>query len=409
MDMRIYKRYVDDSNQIAVVPPVGTVYDKDSQRLVVQQQQQDPNITEDERLADILLDIANSVMECVTMEGDTPSKNNDGKLPILEMKVWTDSDGILLYQHYEKPVSSKTVLNARSAHSAACKRSVHTQEVIRRLLNCSHRLSWEADVAPFVTDYMNRMKSAGYGEKYRKDVLEHALRIYDSKWEDDKNGIRPIFRPKEWKKEERKECKEKKRHEWSTKGGYIAPIFIPSTPGSELLRSMREVAKREAKEGIHFKIVEMGGRTLKAELQRSNPTATPGCAKDDCVVCETGRGGGGQCHKNNVNYKIECHLCPEGERAVYIGETARNLYTRAAEHRYNSSEEGSFKKKHMEENHEGMQEQFVAQVTHANRDCLTRQVREGVLIRRCTQNIMNTKAEWYQPALYRVQSEVIRN
>ena len=146
------------------------------------------------------------------------------------MKVWTDSDGVLLYQHYEKPVSSKTVLNARSAHSAACKRSVHTQEVIRRLLNCSHRLSWETGVAPFVTDYMNRMKSAGYGEKYRKDVLEHALRIYDSKWEDDKNGIRPIFRPKEWKKEERKECKEKKRHEWSTKGGYIAPIFIPSTP-----------------------------------------------------------------------------------------------------------------------------------------------------------------------------------
>ena len=94
---------------------------------------------------------------------------------------------------------------------------------------------------------------------------------------------------------------------------------------------------------------------------------------------------------------------------MYIGETARNLYTRAAEHRYNSSEEGSFKKKHMEENHEGMQEQFVAQVTHANRDCLTRQVREGVLIRRCTQNIMNTKAEWYQPALYRIQSEVIRN
>ena len=78
------------------------------------------------------------------------------------------------------------------------------------------------------------------------------------KLEEDENGTRPIFRPREWKHKERKNNKIKKKHEWSTKGGYIAPIFIPSTPGGELLKAMREVAKREAKEGINFKIVEMG-------------------------------------------------------------------------------------------------------------------------------------------------------
>ena len=66
-------------------------------------------------------------------------------------------------------------------------------------------------------------------------------------------------------------------------------------------------------------------------------------------------------------------------------------------------------KKHMDEHHEGMQSKFVAQVTHTNKDCMTRQVREGVMIRKHSQNIMNTRAEWYQPALYRVQNEVIRD
>ena len=135
--MMLFERYVDDSNQMAVVPPPGSKYDAEKQRVVMDPQQDDQHIPADERLAKILLDIANSVMRCVIMEADWPSKNKDLKMPILDMKVWTDADGVLLYQHYEKEVSSKTVLHAHSAHSAACERGVHTQEVLRRLMNCS--------------------------------------------------------------------------------------------------------------------------------------------------------------------------------------------------------------------------------------------------------------------------------
>ena len=121
--------------------------------------------------------------------------------------------------------------------------------------------------------------------------------------------------------------------------------------------------------GIRFKIVEVGGRTLKSELQRSNPTATPGCDKEDCLGCTVERGKGGKCHKNNVNYEIECHLCPEGNRPVYIGETSRNLYTRCKEHissersqgnNHNEDNESSFVRKHMETSHAGMTSKFVA-------------------------------------------------
>ena len=409
--MLLYERYVDDSNQVAVNKPLGARYNRELNKVVVDPQMinVDNVINADERMAKIMLDIANSIMPCIQMEGDWPTKNNDNKLPILDMKVWTDHDSNILYQHYEKPVCSKTVLNAESAHSSACKKSVHTQEVLRRLLNCSNRLDWKTEIAPFVTDYMTRMKIAGYGETYRKEVLKHALNIYFDKWKANNEGSRPIYRPKDYQKEERQRNKNIKKHTWAKKGGHIAPIFVPATPGSLLLKALRQVAEKEGKEGIRFNVVETGGRTMKRELQKSNPTAPPGCSKDDCLCCVGERGRGGPCHKANVNYEVVCMSCPENNRAKYIGETSRNLYTRMGEHSSEQEEEGSFMKKHREEFHNGEEGIFESRVTHVNRDCLSRQVREGVLIKNSSVVTMNTRSEWHQPSLYTIQKEIIRN
>ena len=319
-----------------------------------------------------------------------------------------DEEGTVLYTHYEKPMSNRSVLNSKSAHPASCKRSVHTQEVVRRILNCSKRLDWEKETAPVVTDYMLRMRKAGYNETYRETTLTNAINIYAKKVDDEKNNIRPIYRNKNWKKEERRKTKENKKKNWATKNGHIAPIFVPATPGGELARRMRRITEKEKKNGIHFNIVETGGRTLKSELQKSNPTADPGCDKQDCLPCSNGRGKGGKCHANNINYKIECLDCPENQRPVYHGETSKNLFTRASQHIGMRSQEESFMRKHEVEEHEGRTAEFDAKVTHTNRDCMSRQVREGVMIRRSKQPILNSKTEWFQPPIFRVVNEIIR-
>ena len=151
----------------------------------------------------------------------------------------------------------------------------------------------------------------------------------------------------------------------------------------------------------------MSGRRIKADLQKSNPTADPGCTKENCLACKEERGKGGKCHKGNINYEMECQLCPKENRSIYVGETSRNLYTRALEH-LNCKEEDGFIGKHMRECHPGEEKCFTARVTHTNKDCLTRQVREGVLIRRSSKPLLNTKTEWFQPPIFKVQSEVIR-
>ena len=163
------------------------------------------------------------------------------------------------------------------------------------------------------------MWKAGYSENYRKAILTQALAIYDKKWEDEEEGIRPVYRPKDYKKEERKKEKEEKRHNWAKRGNCIAPIFVPASPESTLLKMMKEEARKLENEGIKFNMVEMGGSTIKRELQRSNPTAPPGCNKEDCECCKRERGKGGPCHTNNVNYMVVCKECGESEKSVSIG------------------------------------------------------------------------------------------
>ena len=90
---------------------------------------------------------------------------------------------------------------------------------------------------------------------------------------------------------------------------------------------------------------------------------------------------------------MKCKLCPEDKPVVYIGETSRNLYTRSKEHleKYvgGSKMEKSFIYKHQADIHDGTEAQFSAKVTGTFRDCLTRQLREGVFIRRSEVPVLN--------------------
>ena len=145
-------------------------------------------------------------------------------------------------------------------------------------------------------------------------------------------------------------------------------------------------------------------------MQKSNPKATPGCADDRCLACKTGRGIGGNCRSSSVNYEVECQLCPAENKSKYIGESSRNLFTRGIEHtdKYRNRNSKSFMKKHQVKVHQGQPGDYTAKVTGRSMDCLTRQVREAVLIRRSQVPVLNAKTEWHQPALWRIQSEIYR-
>ena len=93
---------------------------------------------------------------------------------------------------------------------------------------------------------------------------------------------------------------------------------------------------------------------------------------------------------------------------TYLWKT--NLFTRCLEHvnNFRSGLQSSFMLKHQNSKHRGEEPNFKATVTARTRDCLGRQVREAILIRRSQVPLLNGKSEWHQPALFRVQHEMER-
>ena len=94
------------------------------------------------------------------------------------MKCWLDSSGNVMYTHYEKPTASKQIISVRSAHSGSCKRAVHVNELVRRMMNVSPSLSWAEYTVPVMEYYVRHMARAGYGE-YERNMAVISLYLCD--------------------------------------------------------------------------------------------------------------------------------------------------------------------------------------------------------------------------------------
>ena len=74
------------------------------------------------------------------MTTDCTENYEDGKLPILDLKVWIGENEErvykVLYMHYMKEVASRAVIHFRSSHSPEMKKNVMVNQVLRIIRNC---------------------------------------------------------------------------------------------------------------------------------------------------------------------------------------------------------------------------------------------------------------------------------
>ena len=178
VEVDMYERYVDDGNICAEATEPGLRYNEETGAMEWSEtaMMEDSGMEEDQRTARTVKDIANSIHPMIKMEENYPSKHEDRRLPILDLACWME-DNQLWFIHYEKDVSSKQLIPQRSALSVQVKRNVFVNECVRRLKNCSMGLPWEKK-AVFLTDYMARLKSAGYSQTFRIDILKQAVARY---------------------------------------------------------------------------------------------------------------------------------------------------------------------------------------------------------------------------------------
>ena len=393
--LRMHQRYVDDTNVAAKQSEIGARYD--GEKVVINDASiaEDAGVPPDERTMRLLQQVASSIHPSIRLTIDYPSKNPDGKVAMLDLKMWiTEIDGVkrLVHEHYEKDMASKMVVHARSSLSEKTKRTILTQEVLRILLNSSKYLPWES-ICSKVNIFMQKMQYSGYSQAVRFNVVNSALHAIEVIEKKEESGVRPRNRPKEWKRMEREEEKRQKRCNWYRKSGFDSVLFVPSTPEGKL-KTMYQ--KEIVQSGFRIKVVETTGATLKRQLQTSNPFKKKQCGRLQCFVCTSG--GSGDCNTEGITYKIECKgNC--STKNIYNCESSENGFTCRLKHITDlaaHNESNSPLWRHCKEVRGGEMQRFRMSITgNFRNDPMLRQISEAIQIESTPPELlMNTRSEW---------------
>ena len=334
------------------------------------------------------------------------------------------------FEFFSKPMAPKKIMLASSAQPWNQKRTTLTQELIRRLLNCSKELPCRSK-AKHLTDFMQLLKNSGYSEAFRAEILKSGLKGYNKILSAERDGVRPMYRPKGWKESARWLAKRRKKKEWLGTF-WKACIFVPPTPGSQLKKLMQakeEETRAGGRESIPIKIIETAGRTLEQTLVNNDPFNGNQCSDAKCEPRKNGRNKI-NCRRNGVCYRISCLLCLRAGRpgdvtrylegACYYGESAKNMHCRSKEHvsKFNSKSEKvrseSAFYKHLLNTHGGkadnkdFSDYFEVQILKSYKKPFTRLVEEGTFIANHNGELLNSKSEWHQAKVVRTTTQVVQ-
>ena len=180
----------------------------------------------------------------------------------------------------------------------------------------------------------------------------------------------------------------------------VTVMFVPRTPGGELISRLREAEMEISKVvGDRIKFAERSGRKMKGIFHKANSLAGENCGRKDCLVCQYGEEGNGDCRWRSVCYKTTCLACLEkGRKVEYYGESSRTAFERGKEHQadFLSKSDDSHMYKHVSNDHgEKEQVKFSMKVLKKHMSAFHRQVTEAVLIHRNEMNdILNSKGEY---------------
>ena len=367
----------------------------------------------DRRTFKIIKQIGDEIHRSIGLTTDVPSENTDQKVPILDLKCWVEEielNGnrtfLLLHEYYMKQVSSKAVIHKDAALSISSKRTILTQECLRILKNCHEQIGWEK-IAGHLTYFMARMQAVGYDKDFRFQVLKSAIHAFKVKKEEERTGVTPFYRTREWRRNDRRKEKEQKKKTWYKKGGRESVLFVAATPNSEMKKMVQETVDRS---GFKIKVVEKAGTRLVRALQRNDPFKPETCSDiQGCMVCRGEKKGA--CRESGVTYRIRClgHSTENTDErcdSVYPGETDRNGYTRGNEHSDDLKfrREGSVMWKHCVDKHQSVEQAFEMEIVDRVRnDPTKRQILEAIRIGRTDQDkLMNSRSEWNSNRVPRV-------
>ena len=125
-------------------------------------------------------DVAESVDSMLNFMFDTPGCYEENKMPALDIQINVnhEENERIDYNFFEKPTKNPRVILSDSAINSSSKRTILTQECLRRMRNTKLELG-EKIRNKHLNDFMVKMKNSGYNEKYRMEILDSATKALD--------------------------------------------------------------------------------------------------------------------------------------------------------------------------------------------------------------------------------------
>ena len=175
----VYTRFKDDIELVLESLEKGSnLFDGE---IVVDENQKivDEKRTDNKITMDIVQKIANSIDPMIKLTVETPCNFADGKLPVLDVTVNINykEDNRIDFEFFEKPTKNPRVILANSALSMAKKRTILTQECLRRLRNTKKELGPEVQKT-HLNNFMVKLKNSGYSQKFRTEILNSGLQAF---------------------------------------------------------------------------------------------------------------------------------------------------------------------------------------------------------------------------------------
>lgn len=236
----------------------------------------------------IVQQIANSIDDMITMTIDYPSKYDDNKVPMLDIKAWMNEHNEVYYEFYGKPTKNPHVISKNSAMSIAKKIDFLSQGVLRRLHNTKKEIDWERK-AEIIEKFMTEVKASGYNKRDRFEIVNSGVSRYNRLIEMEEKGIRPFYRPRNFQRKGREKEKQSKKGNWFKKKGnhFKSVFFVPQTPGSVLMKSLKKVEEKYIiSERKRIKFVETSRRKYVDYFKNPNPFQKTCDPSEKCLVCK---------------------------------------------------------------------------------------------------------------------------
>ena len=370
MHIEVYKRYVDDIN-----------VDIDDYR----------EDTTDEIVIKRVSEIADTIDPSIRSTFDYGSKYDDCRLPLLDLKMWIgrDTSGTwkILHCHYMKDVSSRYLIHAKSSHPYTMKLNVLVNEGLRILRNTSIYIGWE-EARNHLQHFVNRMQFSGYDKTIKAKVIQKILQKYDAKIRT-YNEVGKMYRSRKEQYDERRKLKDLNKSRWYNTEKYDSVLFVDVTKNSELMREVQQCCKKYK---MKVKVVEKMGRTIKSELQRSNPFDLKSCGRNNCTICKLEMKI--DCRTRGCVYEMTCKECSR----KYRGQTGRSIFERVNEHfkAYTEKKEDSVLFQHSEKYHDGQEFQInIKIISRCFGKPTTRLITEAIFINELGDDeTLNSRKEW---------------